>query len=309
MSETPGDLSATLARLSALLGPPDGDPVALDGGITNRNWKVDFAGSPYVIREPGKDTELLGIDRHAEWAASCAAARAGVGPPVRAMLDDPPILVTGFVEGRPVSEEELRQPDLLWNVAGALRRIHDSAEELPSIFNAFRIVEAYGDVAESRGGELPAGYGPARKRAKAIEKALRGPEHDPVPCHNDLLAGNLLLEGISLRILDWEYAGMGDRYFDLGNLAVNNGLDEEAEATLLEAYFGEPADARRLASLRLMRFMSDFRESMWGVVQSAVSEIDFDFDAYAAEHFERLEKTGAHPDFDRWLKEARGSRS
>ena len=303
------DVAQTMARLSALLGPPDGDPVALDGGITNRNWKVDFAGSPYVIREPGKDTDLLGIDRHAEWAASCAAARTGVGPPVRAMLDDPPILVTGFIEGSPVSEEELRQPDLLWNVAGALRRIHDSAEELPSSFSAFRIVEEYAATTKARGGKVPDGYDAARKRAKAIEKTLRGADHEPVPCHNDLLAGNLLLEGSSIRILDWEYAGMGNRFFDLGNLSVNNGLDDEAEATLLEAYFGEPADARRLACVHLMRFMSDFRESMWGVVQSAVSDIDFDFDGYAAEHFERLGKTGGHPDFDRWLKEARGSRS
>jgi thiamine kinase-like enzyme len=303
------DLGPTLARLSAILGPPDGDAVPLDGGITNRNWKVDFGGSPYVIREPGKDTDLLGIDRSAEWAASCAAARAGVGPPVRAMLENPPILVTAFVEGRPVTEDELQQPELLQTVAAALRRMHESGEELPSSFSAFRIVEEYAAVAEARGGTVPDGYAAARKRAKAIEKALRGPEHEPVPCHNDLLAGNLLLDGSALCILDWEYAGMGNRYFDLGNLAVNNGFDDEAEAALLEAYFGEPADKRRLACLRLMKFMSDFRESMWGVVQSAVSDIDFDFDGYAAEHFERLRRTGGHPDFDRWLKEARGGRS
>jgi hypothetical protein len=46
-----------------------------------------------------------------------------------------------------------------------------------------------------------------------------------------------------------------------------------------------------------MRFMSDFREAMWGVVQSAVSELDFDFGAYASEHFARLERTAASPPF------------
>ncbi|MEK6229667.1 MAG: phosphotransferase [Actinomycetota bacterium] len=301
------DLAQTLARLAAILGHPDGEPVALDGGITNRNYKVGFGGTPYVIREPGKDTELLGIDRGAEWAASCAAARAGVGPPVRVMLEDPPILVTGFVEGRPVSEDELRQPDLLRNVAGALRRIHDSEEKLPSTFSAFRTVEDYAATATARGAKVPDGYNAARKRAKAIEKALRGPEHEPVPCHNDLLATNLLLDGATMCIVDWEYAGMGNRYFDLGNLSVNNGLDEDAQATLLEAYFGEPPDARRLACLRLMQFMSDFRESMWGVVQGAVSELDFDFEGYAVEHFERLRETAADPRFRTWLKEARAA--
>ncbi len=43
--------------------------------------------------------------------------------------------------------------------------------------------------------------------------------------------------------------------------------------------------------------MSDFREAMWGVVQGVVSELDFDFDAYAAEHFERMERTASEPAF------------
>ena len=61
---------------------------------------------------------------------------------------------------------------------------------------------------------------------------------------------------------------MGDRYFDLANFAVNNELGEAGELALLEAYFGEPPAPRRVAALRLMKFMSDFREAMWGVVQT-----------------------------------------
>src|SRR6266540_177225 len=81
---------------------------------------------------------------------------------------------------------------------------------------------------------------PSRSRAHAlavrIEAALHGPEHAPVPCHNDLLPANLIHDGARVRIVDWEYAGMGDRYFDLGNLAVNSGLGPADEAALLEAY-------------------------------------------------------------------------
>ena len=303
------DVAQTLARLSALLGPPDGDPVPLDGGITNRNYKVGFGGKAYVVRIPGKDTDALGIDRDAEWAAGCAAARAGVGPPVRAMLEDPPILVTVFVEGRHVTEEDLREPAMLTKVAGCLQAIHSSDEQLRTDFSAFRVVEDYAETARSRGVDPPDDYDAACKRAKKIEKGLRGPTHEPVPCHNDLLAANLIRNGDDLRIVDWEYAGMGDRWFDLGNLAVNNGLEEDSERVLLEAYFGDPPDAGQLATLHLMRFMSDFREAMWGVVQTAVSDIDFDFEGYARDHFARLRETGGHPDFDRWLKEARGARS
>jgi hypothetical protein len=53
-----------------------------------------------------------------------------------------------------------------------------------------------------------------------------------------------------------------------------------------------------------MKLMSDFREAMWGVVQTALSELDFDFDAYARKHFDRLLATAADPDFATWLEEA-----
>ena len=99
---------------------------------------------------------------------------------------------------------------------------------------------------------------------------------------------------------------MGDRWFDLGNFAVNNELGEEEEAAFLAAYLGEPAGAAQLAPLRLMRFMSDFREAMWGVVQGSISDLDFDFAAYAAKHFGRLAAAEADPRFGAWIEDASG---
>ena len=122
------------------------------------------------------------------------------------------------------------------------------------------------------------------------------PPKTPNPCHNDLLAANVIDDGARLRIVDWEYAGMGDPFFDLANFSVNVELDEGGRAALLAAYFGEARESD-LATVELMRFMSDFREAMWGVVQSVVSELDFDFDAYARRHFARLERTAAEPGF------------
>ena len=126
-----------------------------------------------------------------------------------------------------------------------------------------------------------------------------------MPAHNDLLPANFLRDGDRMQLIDWEYAGMGDRWFDLGNFAVNNELEDDQEAQLLEAYFGEPADARRLATLKLFRFMSDFREAMWGVVQAGVSELDFDFRDYAQKHFDRLENARSDPRFEGWIEEAK----
>ena len=300
-------LADTLGPISARLGELEGDPVPLEGGITNRNYRVRFAGEDLVVRLPGKDTELLEIDRVAERAAGEMASRAGVGPEVVAMLDDPPCLVTRFVVGETMATAELREPAALAEVAAALRTLHACEERLPVEFSSFRIVETYAARMADRGATVPASYEWAASAAHRIEAALTGPEHEPVPYHNDLLCANFIRSPRGIRIVDWEYAGMNDRYFDLGNFAVNNELDEAAEAELLAAYFEAPASERRLASLRLMRFMSDFREAMWGAVQSTISDLDFDFAGYCERHFERMRESAAEGRLERLLEEANGA--
>ncbi len=297
-------LADTLGPISARLGEFEGDPVPLEGGITNRNYRVRFAGEDVVVRLPGKDTALLEIDRGTEKAAGELAARAGIGPAVVAMLDDPPCLVTEFVAGEPMAAAELREPAALIEVAAALRALHGCAERLPAEFSSFRIIETYAARMADRGAEVPGSYEWALAAAHRIEAVLVGPEHDPVPCHDDLLAANFIRSPRGLRIVDWEYAGTGDRYFDLGNFAVNNELDEGQEAELLAAYFESPASDRRLASLRLMRFMSDFREAMWGAVQSTISDLEFDFGDYCAKHFERMREAAGEGRLEALLKEA-----
>jgi thiamine kinase-like enzyme len=265
----------------------------LGGGITNHNLKVDVDGETFVLRVAGKDTGLLGIDRSVELAATKAAAALGIGPEVVAFVEPEGWLVTRFVEGAIPSMDRMREPAMLGRVAGALRAFHGGGP-IPGIFDSFRVVETYRQTALDRGGAVPEAYEWAHAIATAIESRRSADLH--VPCHNDLLNANFLEHADRLWIVDWEYAGMGDRFFDLANFSINHELDDDASRAFLEAYFGE-LRGEDVEALTLMRFMSDFREAMWGVVQSAVSEIDFDFEAYATEHFERLERTAEGPAF------------
>jgi thiamine kinase-like enzyme len=300
------ELTEVVARLAALLGPREGTVVQLEGGITNRNFRVNFGGTDYVVRLPGKRTRLLGIDREGECIANKAAAEIGIAPRVAALLDEPSCLVTEFISGREMKEDELRQPEAIAAVAYDLRLLHDSGTELPNGFDSFRLVEEYAKTGREHGSEPPDGYDAALDVAHRIERAIKDqPGHEPVPAHNDLLPANFLLDGDRMQLIDWEYAGMGNRWFDLGNFAANNELDDDQEAQLLQAYFGEPPDDRKRATLKLFRFMSDFREAMWGVVQAGVSELEFDFRNYAQKHFERLEKARNDPRFEGWIEEAR----
>jgi thiamine kinase-like enzyme len=265
----------------------------LGGGITNRNFRVDVDGEgTVVLRIGGKDTALLGIDRHVEHEASLCAAMLGLGPEVVAFVQPEGYLVTRYVDGEAPSVDEICRTHLE-EIAAALRRFHEGPA-IPGRFDSFRVVEAYAATATMRGVVPPAAFAEAKAIADRIER-VRG-EQPLRSCHNDLLNANFVLASGRFWIVDWEYAGMGDRFFDLANFSVNHECDAESNERLLRAYFGE-VRADDMRALVLMRFMSDFREAMWGVVQQAISELDFDFADYANEHFERLQRTAADPAF------------
>jgi thiamine kinase-like enzyme len=294
------DLEPIVGRIQEQLGRAAGSPVPLEGGITNRNYRIRFGERDYVLRLPGKDTALLGISRDAERIANEAAARLRIAPEVASAGAD--YLVTAFVVCEPIDVDHLRaNPE---PAARALRAFHDSGTELPTRFWVPELLDEYADIVRERGGSLPSGYEPTRTLAARIAEIL--PLRDPAPCHNDLLSANLLTvdAGQGLILVDWEYAGMGHRLFDLGNLAVNNEFDDDADERLLAAYFGEPPSAEHRAALQLMRLMSDAREAAWGVVQGVISELDFDFEAYAARHFERLATAAGDPRLEEWIDAA-----
>jgi thiamine kinase-like enzyme len=298
-----GPPRVVIEAVQAQLGPLRDGPVPLDGGITNHNFRAGFGEHDVVLRIAGHETDLLGIDRAAERLATEAASALGIAPPVLAFLPEHTCLVTAFVPGTPIDEAVLREPAALGAVARALRAFHERGPELPTTFDLPRIARGYLALARDRGLEVSAAAADAAGLADRIAAALRGPEHEPVPCHDDLLGANILCAGDEIWLVDWEYAGMGDRYFDLGNLSINNGFAEADDERLLAAYWGEPCTPRRFAALRLMRCMSDVREALWGVVQQTISDLDFDFADYADRHLRRLQATAADPRFERWLRD------
>ena len=215
------DVEAIVARIW-----PGEEPrvEVLGGGITNHNYKVDAAGGPYVLRIAGRDTAALGIDRSVEHEAALAAAAVGVGPEVVTFVEPEGYLVTRFIEGSIVPLEQMREPAWIKRVAQALKAVH-RGPSLPARFNAFRVVEDYRTTAFSHGAEVPPSYAWARQVARRVERA-RGAFAER-PCHNDLLNANFIDDGRRLRIVDWEYAGMGDVFFDLANFSINHALDRD----------------------------------------------------------------------------------
>ncbi|MGQ0570394.1 MAG: phosphotransferase [Armatimonadota bacterium] len=257
---------------------------SLSGGITNLNYRVVVDGRAFVIRIPGEDCEYLGIDRHREHACSLAAYRAGIAPAIEVYFEDAGVMVTHFVPGRELTVEEMHSPEMLSRVAGTLRRYHEGPE-FRGMFSAFQTVRDYLAACAPRGAPLPDRFDWMLAQADRLESALGAP---PVlrPCHNDLLLANWLDDGDRLWIIDWEYAAMGDIFFDFGNFAVHQGLTDAEERALLRAYFGRVTSAA-VGRLKLMKIISDLREAMWAMVQVTISSLDYDFVGYGRKHFDR----------------------
>ncbi len=299
MTGLDAELQAVLPELELRLGPLRSPPDPLNGGITNRNFRARFGSGDYVVRLPGRDTHLLGIDREAERLATVAAGELGIGP--RLAYADARCVVIAFLDGATTVDPDALRADP--GVIGrALRTFHDCGLQLPVRFWIPDQLADYAALLESRGATIPPAFRRAQRLVVRIAEVL--PLADPVPCHNDLLPGNLVGTAAGVKLVDWEYAGMGHRYFDLGNLATNNGFDAAAELRLLEAYFGVPAPPSRQSALRLFRIVSDAREAAWGVLQGAISALDFDFESYAASHYERLEAAANAPEFEKELRNA-----
>ena len=306
VGELRDDLVAAMQRVPELAGR-ELVLMALSGGITNRNFLVTIPGADdrYVIRLAGNDTHLLGISREVEHAATVAAAGVGVGPEVTAFIRPEAYLVTRFIDGSPVSDAAVHHRATLARVAQSLRRIHDGPP-IPGLFVPLRIVEAYRALAAARGVRIPAEYEIASLIGRRIEVACLVNPVELRPCHNDLLNANFIDDGERIRIVDWEYAGMGDPFFDLGNFSINHELTPDEDAYLLAEY-GEIGRIDHLARLTLMRVVSDFREAMWGVLQQGISTLDVDFVAYAGDHFDRLRSNASTPAFEQALRDVAGT--
>jgi thiamine kinase-like enzyme len=257
----------------------------LKGGLTNRNYRLDSEGERFVLRVMGDNSRLLGIDRRAEHACLKAAHAIGIGAEVVAFFPQKGALVTRFVPGRVLTPEALKSPVTLRRVVASLRRYHEQATGAGT-FSAFETVQRYYELGRKHKVLFPRNIGRALRILDRMQDE-RGVPDRVCHCHNDLLSSNLVHNRGKVWILDWEYGGSGDLFFDLGNLAANNLFDSEQEDQLLQYYFGKvrPVDLRRL---RIMRLASDMRESMWGFLQTRISKLDFDYHSYARHHFERF---------------------
>jgi thiamine kinase-like enzyme len=289
-----------LSRIASLAGEPR-SVSPLPGGLTNRNYKVTTPDGEFVARVFSDGGELLGIDREREYRNSVIAAAAGVGAPVVEYCPADGVLVLGYLGGRTLTNADVSEPAMVPRIAAACRSLH-GAGRFAGDFDMFEVQARYYATAVGASMRVPDGYAALMPALDAARRALAVRAEGTVPCNNDLLAANFIDDGKRIWLIDYEYSGNNDACFELGNIAGECGLDSEALAALVTSYYGR-ARRSRIARAELFRLISRYGWTLWGAIQHAVSQLDFDFWSWAMERFEVAAAGFASSNLDRLLSD------
>jgi len=306
-------IDEAIARIPQWKGARPESVTPLAGGITNLNYRVEIGGDTFVVSIAGTGTATLGVDRERAYECTRVAGDLDIGPQVMCVLPDDGILVTRFISGCGLAAGAAADPGTLTRIVRSFHRYH-GGPAFPGIFSPFETLRAYlrtaqeseaaqvSEVAQTPA-RLPDDAGALYERVAAIERAAQQGHAIVRPCHNDLWQSNLIDDGRTIRIIDWEYAGTGDVYFDLANFAIHNTFEDADDEALLRTYFGVVRTAG-VARLKLLKAVAELREAMWAVVAQhlpATSASGFDASAYAATHFARCRSALADPRISGWL--------
>jgi thiamine kinase-like enzyme len=269
-------------RLETLCrGPVSIEPI--EGGITNLNFLVE-TGAGLLVARVCEELPLLGIDRRNEAACQRAAARLSLAPEL--IHQEPGLLVSRHVPGRPLTADDLSNNDFIIRTGDVLRRLHGSWDQVSGhilSFCPFQTIRTYAQVASDLGARLPEPIGDLVDDSRRLSHRI-GPFR-PVLCHNDLLPANLIWDDARLWLIDWEYAGMGNPLFDLASVSAGAGFTDEQDIVLLKSYRGAIAP-RELDEIRVFKTASLLREALWAVIQTVSSTLSFDYHDYAARNLE-----------------------
>jgi len=280
----------------------------LGGGITNHNYIVWVDGGPpqgekYVLRVPGTGTDMF-IDRNVERSNMIEVAKTGVGPAVAYQIDPEGGLVIDFVEGDVMHPETIAgHPERLKQVVETVKVFHKGATFAHQI-KIFDMLRHYTKIAADIDAPMPPELASLLKEMDVIEKATAARPPRDVACHNDLLSENFIVDANDkMWVIDWEYGGTTDPFFDLGDFVMEHPFTREEERLIIETYCGE-MDESRFGRMMLYKCVSGVWWGVWAMIQKTVSHIDFDYMDWGMERIvNRSQKTVDDPDYQKWLAE------
>lgn len=275
------------------------------GSLTNLSYKITTNSDAYVLRLPGDGTSEY-IDRVAEEHNSRVAAVAGVGAEVVYFDVTNGTMVSRFIQGVTMDNHHFDQnPEAPARAALVLRRVHGIGPVFKYRFNAFGMIDHYLDLLRGMRIPPPEGYYAVERRTEAVRQALEVLPASLASCHNDPWPPNFIDTGSRMYLVDWEFSGMNDPYWDLAHLSVESGFGAEQDETMMQAYTDAAATLESYSRLDLYKATSDLHWSLWALVEHANGNTTFDFQAYAQRRFDACRARIDTPDFSRSLAAVR----
>lgn len=255
------------------------------GGMSNKNFKVELGSQEYVLRVPGFGSEGM-VVRSNEEHNSILAYRMGITPPIPYFNADTGIKLTNYVKNaKTFNSAMVKQPEKMVEIAKILWTLHHSSEKFENEFNVFKEILNYENLLEKANGKMYEGYETVREKVFQLEGYLNELGVNLCPCHNDLVAENLLMaENGTIYLIDWEYSGMNDPMWDLAALFLENEFSQEEQDYFVNCCFDgqESSIARR--KIFAYQILMDYLWSVWTCVKEVQGD---DFGSYGMDRYTR----------------------
>ncbi len=271
----------------------------LSGGITNKLYRVFSEKGDVAVRIYGDKTELF-INRDYEAEAIKMASSVGISPGLTKYLPQFNVTIIEFItHGYTLKNPDFLKEELREKIVNPIRRLHDSDIVLPKVFNPRNEIVKMSDILEGLNVEYPEfDIKGTIERLKKLFKKINIPESSFSPCHNDLLAENFILvkEGYEklypepLYVIDWEYAGMAPRFYDIGDMFQEILVEREIEKSFVEHYCEGHEFEKNLYLIDMFKPFPDIYWFLWSLIQQNISTIEFDFYNYGRVKYENAQK-------------------
>jgi thiamine kinase-like enzyme len=257
--------------------------------FTNLSYRLTAHGNAYVLRVAGKGTSTY-IDRSAEEHNARIATAAGLNAEVLYFDANDGTMLSRFIEGPHMDKMEFhRDPTAPARAALTLKRVHGIGRSFKSRFGPYAPIDYYLEILRSLRSPLPDVYEEAKREVEALRRVLKVSSIRTTPCHNDTCPENFVEVGRRIYLIDWEYSGMNDPMWDLGNLSVEGGFNSEQDRKMMEAYCGGAVPPGLYERMVLQKAMSDYIWGLWSILQHANGNPAADFWTYAIDRFERCQ--------------------
>lgn len=256
-----------------------------------------------------EDPERWGVDRKAAIIAQQDASALGFAPAILASTLPEGHYLANFVKGTQVTTEFVRQAKLIPMIAATLRELN-AHTTVSRWFSPFDDLRNFLELGDAEGASRPARLEEMLALVMRVEALFRTRAPKTGFCHSDLVPQNFLLTDSGLKLVDFDYAGMGWTAFELASFACQAELNEQETELLLKSYTSSLDDSQR-ARVELMRFVAGVREAVWATMAEPIlsdQTIPLDgwtYQGYAASNLSQASQVVDSGAFNQYLKEAR----